>query len=85
MDDFRQILEGRGLHLSGNMFFSILSDPQSEIMIAEIFLSVEEDSIKGLVSPEEEIRFRSYFTLSPMVLTRIMKDFDLESQKNIGN
>ncbi|PAF16661.1 DUF5085 domain-containing protein [Terribacillus saccharophilus] len=81
MDDFRQILEGRGLHLSGNMFFSILSDPQSEIMIAEIFLSVEEDSIKGLVSPEEEIRFRSYFTLSPMVMTRIMKDFDLESQK----
>ena len=81
MDDFRQILEGSGLHLSGNMFFSILSDPQSEIMTAEIFLSLEEDTIKGLIAPEEEIRFRSYFTLSPMVMSRIMRNFDRESQK----
>ncbi|SDC84663.1 protein of unknown function [Terribacillus halophilus] len=81
MDDFRRILEGSGLHLSGRMFFSILSDPQNEIMIAEIFFSVEEDTIKDLVAPEEEIRFRSYFTLSPMVMTRIIDDFEVKSQE----
>ncbi|MFP7168911.1 DUF5085 family protein [Terribacillus sp. 7520-G] len=81
IDDFRMILEGSGLHLSGNMFFSIISDPQSEIMTAEIFLTVKEDTIKGLVDPKEDVRFRSYFTLSPMVMTRIMENFNYESQK----
>ncbi|WP_366249420.1 DUF5085 family protein [Terribacillus aidingensis] len=81
MDDFREILEGSGLHLSGNMFFSIISDPQSEIMTAEIFLTVDEGTIKGYINPEEEVRFRSYFTLSPMLMTRIMEDFDQKSQE----
>lgn len=81
IDNFRMILEGSGLHLSGNMFFSIISNPQSEIMTAEIFLTVEEDTIKGLVDLKEDIRFRSYFTLSPMVMTRLMENFDHESQK----
>lgn len=81
IDDFRMILEGNGLHLSGNMFFSIISNPQSEIMTAEIFLTVEEDTIKGLVDPKENIRFRSYFTLSPMLMMRIMENFNHESQK----
>ncbi|MCT1576494.1 DUF5085 family protein [Oceanobacillus kimchii] len=79
--DFTKVLENADLHLDGRMFFSIISDPQSDVMTAEIFMSVKEDSIKEKIDPKEDIRFRSYFALSPMVMSRIMDEFDQNSQE----
>lgn len=76
--DFVTILEKGGYHVAGNMFFSMISDPTDEIMTAEIFLTIEEDDFT--IQSDEEMFFRSYFLIKPMVMTRVMEDFDAQSQ-----
>ncbi|WP_164216036.1 DUF5085 family protein [Virgibacillus sp. YIM 98842] len=76
--DFDSILEEQGYHTNGTMFFSIISDPTEEVMTAEIFLTIDEDHF--INKTEEEMFFRSYFLVSPMVMTRVMDNFDEVSQ-----
>lgn len=76
--DFDTILEKEGYHANGTLFFSIISDPTDEVMTAEIFLTIEEDNFT--VQTDEDMFFRSYFLIKPMVMTRIMDDFDAKSQ-----
>ncbi|WP_153463050.1 DUF5085 family protein [Sediminibacillus terrae] len=79
MKDFDSILERQGLHTNGNMFFSILSNPTEEVMTAEIFLTIEEDKFKN--DTDEQMFFRSYFSVKPMIMSRILEDFDAASQE----
>ncbi|GAE95508.1 hypothetical protein JCM21714_4786 [Gracilibacillus boraciitolerans JCM 21714] len=78
IEDFTTILEKTIIILQGDMFFSILSDPTAEEMVVEIFLPIEEDSLK--VEIKEKMLFRSYFTITPMVMTRVTEDFNEQSQ-----
>mgnify|MGYP001770563089 CR=1 FL=1 len=59
-------------------FFAILSDPTDEIMVAEIFLSIAEDHFQ--VPEDENIFFRSYFSIYPMIMTRIVQHIEEQSQ-----
>src|SRR5690625_2768464 len=56
----------------------MISDPTENIMIAELFLPIEENTFKQ--STDEQLYFRSYFIVNPMIMTRIMENFDLQSQ-----
>ncbi|WP_249872495.1 DUF5085 family protein [Oceanobacillus saliphilus] len=76
--DFVSILEELGFHPIGAMFFSIISDPSDKVMTAEIFLSIEEDNFN--TRSTEQFYFRSYFSIDPMIMTRVMDDFDTKSQ-----
>ncbi|WP_106496027.1 DUF5085 family protein [Lentibacillus sp. Marseille-P4043] len=76
--DFQSVLEKHGYHPDGRMLFSILSDPTSEIMNAEIFLPIKEDNV--MIQEQEQINFRSYLSIKPMIMTRVMEDFDAQSQ-----
>ncbi|WP_066074064.1 DUF5085 family protein [Neobacillus soli] len=78
IEDFEKILSEHGYHIDGKMFFSILSDPTAEVMTAEVFLPIEENTFT--ISPKEEVEFRSYFCIHPMIMTRIVDDFDQQSQ-----
>ncbi|ENH96042.1 lactoylglutathione lyase [Gracilibacillus halophilus YIM-C55.5] len=77
-EDFVSILEENGYHPTGDMFFSILSDPTADEMTVEIFLPIEEDSIRKDI--DEQVFFRSYFSIKPMVMTRVTENFDEQSQ-----
>jgi hypothetical protein len=76
--DFDEILSKHGYHSNGITFFSILSDPTDEFMVAEIFLSIEESYFQ--LPEEEAIRFRSYFTNYPMIMTRIVHYVEEQSK-----
>ncbi|WP_163581066.1 DUF5085 family protein [Gracilibacillus saliphilus] len=76
--DFQSILEENNYHPDGRILFSILSDPTSEIMSAEIFLPIWED--KFTIQEQEEIKFHSYLSIGPMIMTRITDDFNEQSQ-----
>lgn len=76
--DFQETLNQYDFHADGRMFFSILSDPTSEFMDAEIFLSISEDRFE--IPEKEQINFRSYFFIKPMIMTRIIDDFNEQSQ-----
>jgi|SRR5699024_1053868 len=76
--DFDEILERHGYHSNGTLFFSIISDPTDEIMTAELFLSIKESNFH--IDSEEQMYFRSYFNVKPMIMTRVMEDFDSVSQ-----
>jgi hypothetical protein len=78
INDFDKILSECGYHMDGRMFFSILSDPTEEVMIAEIFLPIEENRFKR--RPDDEVHFHSYFFVDHMVMTRITEDFNEQSQ-----
>ncbi|WP_449354453.1 DUF5085 family protein [Virgibacillus natechei] len=76
--DFHEIMEKHNYHSDGRMLFSILSDPTSEIMNAEIFLPVVEDNFT--MQGQEQMNFHSYLSIKPMIMTRVMEDFDAQSQ-----
>lgn len=78
MSDFDAILQKYGYHTNGILFFSIMSDPTAEVMVAELFLAIEESDFT--IPPEEEIYFRSYCSIDPMLMTRITNDFNEQSQ-----
>lgn len=78
IQDFSEILSDYGFHASGAMFFSILSDPTAEIMTAEVFIPLEESHFT--IPKEEEIKFRSYFSISRMLMTRVVEDVENVSQ-----
>lgn len=78
ISDFDSILDESGYHSDGTIFFSIISDPTAEVMTAEIFLPIEENNFVNRT--EEEISFNSYFFIKPMLMTRIMDEFDEQSQ-----
>ncbi|SHM54740.1 DUF5085 family protein [Gracilibacillus kekensis] len=78
VQDFQSILEKHDYHPDGRMLFSILSDPTSEIMSAEIFLPIWENTFT--IQEQEEIKFHSYLSISPMIMTRVTDDFNEQSQ-----
>ncbi|MFA8440155.1 DUF5085 family protein [Pueribacillus sp. YX66] len=78
INDFVGILTRHGYNPTGTIFFSIISDPTAEVMTAEIFLPILENNFKK--PTEEEVSFNSYFLIKPMLMTRIMDNFDEQSQ-----
>lgn len=78
IQDFHQILDEQGYHVSGSIFYSLISEPTEEIMVAEIFLPIEENTFTN--QTKEEMFFRSYFTIQPMIMTRVFDEFDEQSQ-----
>lgn len=77
--DFDLTLENHGFHVADQLFFSIISDPTAPVMTAEIFRPIEENDFSTMPS-SEEIHFRSYFSVNRLVMTRIMDQFDEQSQ-----
>lgn len=77
--DFDQILSSHGYNTADVMFFSIISDPTASVMTAEIFRPIEENDISQ-ISSEEDVSFRSYFSIDGMLMTRITDQFDEQSQ-----
>nr|WP_106782998.1 DUF5085 family protein [Lysinibacillus timonensis] len=77
--DFDQTLENYGFHVTDQLFFAIISDPTSPVMTAEIFRPIEEDNFTTMPK-SEDIRFRSYFSVNGMLMTRITDQFDEQSQ-----
>lgn len=55
------------------------SDPTASVMTAEIFRPIEENDISQ-ISSEEDVNFRSYFSIDGMLMTRITDQFDEQSQ-----
>lgn len=78
--DLDQILENYGFHVKDQLFFSIISDPTAPVMTAEIFRPIEEDDFLPMPK-SEDIRFRSYFSVNGMLMTRITDHYDEQSQK----
>lgn len=78
--DFQNILENNHYTLDGSIIFSILSDPTSEIMDAEISLPIVEDQFTMRERIKEEFNFHSYFPINPMIMTRVTENFDELSQ-----
>jgi len=76
--DFDTILTEHGFNPEGTMLFSILSDPTAEVMTAEIFLPIEESNFNN--QTDEQMYFRSYLNIKPMIMTRVMEDYDAQSQ-----
>lgn len=76
--DLQSILDSSGYELNGAVFFSIISDPTDEVMTAEIFLPIEESHFVN--QTEEAVYFNSYFFIKPMLMTRIMDEFNEQSQ-----
>lgn len=77
--DLRDIIIENGYEPKGDMFFSILNDPRKDdIMLAELFLTIEEND--AVFNEEDEISFRSYFHVDSMLMTRVMENFEQQSQ-----
>ncbi len=77
--DLDQTLEKYGFHVTDQLFFSIISEPTASVMTAEIFRPIEENDFSAMPD-SEEIRFRSYFSVNRLIMTRIMDQFDEQSQ-----
>lgn len=77
-EDLDRILEKHGYHTNGNLFFTILSDPTDETMIAEIFMTIDEDHFQ--LETDEQIFFESYYSVYPMIMTRVTEDVEEQSQ-----
>ncbi|GAE32071.1 DUF5085 family protein [Halalkalibacter sp. AB-rgal2] len=76
--DFEALLEKHQYHPTGTVFFSIMSDPTEEIMTAEIFFGIEEEQFA--LESEDYLRFRSYFSVKPMFMTRVEGDIQEQAQ-----
>lgn len=76
--DFEAFLDKHHYHPTGIVFFSIMSDPTEEIMTAEIFFGIEEEQFN--VESEDYLRFRSYFSVSPMLMTRVEGNINEQAQ-----
>ena len=72
--DLSNLLLERNLTPSGPMFYSIISDFREEPLTAEFFVPVEENSLPDLF--DDEVDFRSYFSVDSLLLTRIDSDFE---------
>lgn len=78
LKDFDMILTSNDYHPTGTIFFTIISDPTSEIITAELFLPIMENYFS--LPKEEEVNFRSYFAVDNLLMTRIRDNFDEQSQ-----
>ena len=76
--DFRDLLMKYGCQPTGQVFLSMLSDPRDESVLAEVFMGIEEND--PLFPKEEEMRFRSYFHIKPMIVTRILSNVEEVAQ-----
>ena len=74
IEDLSNLLIERELTPSGPMFYSIVSDFQEDPLTVEFFVPVEEVTLPNLY--DEEIDFRSYFSVDSLLLTRIDQDFE---------
>ncbi|SEO94683.1 protein of unknown function [Amphibacillus marinus] len=77
-EDFTAILERNMYHPTGDMFFALISDPTEDEMIVEIFLPIQESVFQAVNG--EQIYFQSYYTIKPMVMTRITENFNQLAQ-----
>ncbi|MBS2967605.1 DUF5085 family protein [Metabacillus sp. KIGAM252] len=77
--DFQKLLADKGVTPKGPLFFSILSDPNSEVMTSEIFIPIEEDRIED--RKEHDITFKSYFGVYGLITARIAGEFNEKSQE----
>lgn len=77
-EDLDTILRKHNYHTNGNLFFSIISDPTDEVMTAEIFVTIDEDHFA--IDTDEQMFFRSYFSVYPMIMTRITENVEELSQ-----
>jgi hypothetical protein len=78
LKDFDMILTSNSYHPTGTIFFTIISDPASEIMTAELFLPIMESYFS--LPKEEEVSFRSYFAVDNLLMTRVIDNFEEQSQ-----
>jgi len=78
LKDFDRILTSKDYHPTGDIFFTIISDPTSEIMTAELFLPIMENYFS--LPKEEEVNFRSYFAVDNLLMTRVVDNFDEQAQ-----
>ncbi|GEN32012.1 hypothetical protein HNQ35_002415 [Cerasibacillus quisquiliarum] len=78
ISDFVQLLDQLGYHPVGRYFYALLSEPTDELMVAEIFIPIEENDFHN--TSNEEMYFRSYFNIEPMVMTRVMENYEEEAQ-----
>ncbi len=76
--DLTATLEKYGYHPTGDLFYSMISEPTAEIMTAEIFMPIEEPLLN--IPKEEEVRFRSYFLIKNSIAARLLNQFDEQSQ-----
>lgn len=76
--DLTAILEKYRYHPTGDLFYSMISEPTAEMMTAEIFIPIEEALLN--VPKEEEVRFRSYFLIKNTIAARLINQFDEQSQ-----
>lgn len=76
--DLTAILEKYRYHPTGDLFYSMISEPTAEMMTAEIFIPIEEALLN--VPKEEEVRFRSYFLIKNAIAARLINQFDEQSQ-----
>lgn len=77
--DFVQLLSKHNYSPAGVVFYTILSEPTAEVMTAEIFLTINEDSL--VIPSEEAVKFTSYFCVDNLLMTRVKDDFVLKSQE----
>lgn len=77
--DFLQILLDNECDPIGTMFYSIIIESTDGIMTVEIFMPILKDYIK--VPEDEQVYFRSYFNVKPMIMTRVLNNIEVESPK----
>ena len=78
LKDFDMILTSNDYHPTGTIFFTIISDPTSEVMTAELFLPIMENYFS--LPKEKKVNFRSYFAVDNLLMTRVTDNFDEQSQ-----
>lgn len=79
ISDFNQILKNNDYNAAGYLFYSMIHEPTDGVMTAEIFLPIEESNFDNKI--DEQMYFRSYFCITPMVMTRVKEDFDNQTMQ----
>ncbi len=72
-------LEQANLTPIGPFFFEIISDIHDEIMDATFYTPIKENKLPENFD-DDYVRFSSYLYIDQMIMTRVMGDFDKESQ-----
>ncbi len=79
-NDFITNITSAGYTIAGQLFYSINSDlSQTENMIAELFIPIEEDNCKI----GDRFSFRTYFQLTDMMVTRVQGDTERDFSEAI--
>lgn len=77
--DFHQILVDNNYHPVGIVFYCMIVEPVADVMTVEIFMPIKENHFH--IQTDEQMYFRSYFNIKPMIASRVLNEFDKESPK----